>query len=77
MVKSKESYCGQPAAFTLVSTYIPEAKSVCPFQEQLLQEDSVTKLVEEQLTVKFKVTKLSQPLAVCRVKLLYYCLRYK
>ena len=33
MVKSKESYCGQPAAFTLVSTYIPEAKSVCPFQE--------------------------------------------
>ena len=33
MVKSKESYCGQPAAFTLVSTYIPEADSVCPFQE--------------------------------------------
>ena len=67
MVKSKESYCGQPAAFTLVSTYIPEADSVCPFQEQLLQEDSVTKLVEEQLTIKFKVTKLSQPAALVKV----------
>ena len=32
IVKFKESVSGHPTELTLVSTYIPEAVRVCPFQ---------------------------------------------